>query len=93
VASISAIKAFNQARISNETGLEATQAGFEVGTRTIVEVLNAQSELFLARRDYRVARYRYVQSHLQLNRAAGLLSVEDLREINAWFDPPNAGKL
>jgi outer membrane protein len=92
VASISAIKAFNQARISNETGLEATQAGFEVGTRTIVEVLNAQSELFLARRDYRVARYRYVQSHLQLNRAAGLVSAEDLEEINAWFDPPQAGK-
>ena len=88
VAAIRSIKAFDQARISNKTGLEATEAGFEVGTRTIVEVLNSQSELFLARRNYSVARYAYIISFLNLNRATGEISVADFEKIESWLDPP-----
>jgi outer membrane protein len=86
VAAIASVRAFDRARISNKTGLEATEAGFEVGTRTIVEVLNSQSDLFRARRDYSVSRYAYILSFLQLKRAAGLVSVDDFRLIDTWLD-------
>jgi outer membrane protein len=87
VAAIASVRAFDRARVSNQTGLEATEAGFEVGTRTIVEVLNSQSDLFRARRDYSVARYAYILSFLALKRAAGLISVDDFRLIESWLDP------
>ena len=86
--SISQITALDQARKSNRSALEATEAGFEVGTRTIVDVLNAQRNLFGAERDYSQARYGYIVSDLGLKRAAGLISMEDIERINAWLDPP-----
>ena len=65
--------------------LEATQAGFEVGTRTAVDVLNSQQELFGARRDYARVRYNYVLETLRLKLAAGTLSVVDLEQLNPWL--------
>lgn len=85
-AAISQVKALDQARESNRSALEATEAGFEVGTRTIVDVLNAQRNLFGAERDYAQSRYAYVLNGLRLKRAAGLLAVEDLERINGWLD-------
>ena len=85
VANISQVKALKQALASSTVALEATQAGFEVGTRTTVDVLNSQRELFRARRDYAQARYNYVLQTLNLKLAAGNLSVVDIEHLNPWL--------
>ncbi|PIE82949.1 MAG: type I secretion protein TolC [Candidatus Contendobacter odensis] len=85
--SISQIKALNQTRISTRSALKANQAGYEVGTRTIVDVLNAERNVFGAERDYAAARYAYIASYLNLKQAAGQLSEEDLNLINSWLGP------
>lgn len=82
---ISLVNAYSQAIVSNTSRLEATEAGLEVGTRTTVDVLNARSDLFAARRDYAQARYNYILSTLQLKQAAGTLSQADLEAINKWL--------
>lgn len=81
-ATISTIKAFEQAVISAQSALDATQAGFEVGTRTIVDVLNATRSLFSARKNLANARYDYIAANLGLKRAAGTLTATDLATIN-----------
>ena len=77
------VRALEQARISTQAALDATEAGFEVGTRTIVDVLNAQREVFNAERDYQQARHAYLVNTLRLQQAAGALSAEDLRGVDA----------
>ena len=84
-ASISEVRALDQARISSRSALEATEAGFEVGTRTIVDVLNAQRNLFQADRDYARARYVYVLNMLSLKQAAGTIGEDDLAQIERWL--------
>lgn len=83
IAGIEQVRAFNQAMVSAESALEATQAGFEVGTRTIVDVLIAQQRYFQAQRDNSRARHTYVVDHLRLKAAAGVLVEDDLRKVNA----------
>ncbi len=83
IAGIEQVKAFNQAMVSAESALEATQAGFEVGTRTIVDVLIAQQRYFQAQRDNSLARHTYVVDHLRLKAAAGTLVKADLEKVNA----------
>lgn len=85
IASISTVKALKQALTSSTIALEATQAGFEVGTRTTVDVLNSQRELFLARRDYAQVRYNYILETLSLKLAAGTLSAVDIEQLNPWL--------
>ena len=82
LAGIQEVQAFEQARISAESALEATQAGFEVGTRTIVDVLIAEQRNYQAQRDNSVARHAYILNHLRLKSVAGLLGAEDLRVVN-----------
>ena len=82
---INNVRASKQALVSNETALEATQAGYEVGTRTLVDVVQSQRNLSDARRTYTRARYDYILSSLQLKAAAGLLDVQDLEQINGWL--------
>lgn len=82
VASISRIKALDQAVISAESAVKATEAGFEVGTRNIVEVLNSTRGLFDAKRNQSAARYQYINNILQLKQSAGSLTEEDLVSIN-----------
>lgn len=83
---IGQVKALDQARVSAKSALEATQAGFEVGTRTIVDVLDAQRDLFGAERDYAKARYSYVLNLLSLEQAAGQIGEEDVKLIESWLD-------
>lgn len=78
---ISRVSALRQALSSTQTAADATKAGFEVGTRTSVDVLLALRETYRARRDYARARYDYIVSTLKLKQATGLLSAEDLTEI------------
>jgi len=85
IAEISRVKALNQAVISSAKANEATQAGFEVGTRTIVDVLLSQRELFRAKRDYARSRYDYILNTLRLKQAAGTLNVADIEAINEWL--------
>ncbi|MGZ8219527.1 TolC family protein, partial [Methylomagnum sp.] len=68
------------------SALEATEAGFEVGTRTMVEVLAEQRNLFRAKRDYAQARYNYIVNSLSLKQAASSLQTEDLALVNAWLN-------
>lgn len=83
---ISQVKSLAQAVVSNQSALKATQAAYEVGTRTIVDVLDAESNLLRAQRDYAKARYEYVLEGLRLKRAAGTLKSEDIDEVNALLD-------
>jgi outer membrane protein len=83
---ISRVQALRQAVSSSRTALEATQAGFDVGTRTIVDVLNSQFALYAAITNYERARYDYILNALQLKQAAGTLQVQDLEEIDNWLE-------
>lgn len=82
---ISRVKALKQAVISSEKALESTEAGYEVGNRTTVEVLNVRRSLFGAHRDYAQARYDYIVDILRLKQAAGTVSTDDLNRINQWL--------
>ncbi|KZZ44302.1 hypothetical protein A3759_11875 [Thalassolituus sp. HI0120] len=79
------IKARKQAIVSAESALEATQTGYKVGTRNIVEVLNAQRNLFQAQRDYANARYDYIANLLNLKFYAGTLNENDITVLNGWL--------
>lgn len=81
-ASMSSIRAYEQSVISAESALKATQAGFEVGTRTIVDVLNSTYNLYNAKRQLSTARYSYINSILALKQAAGTLTEADVTNIN-----------
>lgn len=85
LSSISRVKALNQAVISSQSALNATEADFNEGYRTTVDVLNARRELFRAQRDYARARYDYILARLALKNSAGLLDKEDIAQINAWL--------
>ena len=79
------VKARKQAITSAESALEATKAGYEVGTRNIVDVLVAQRTLFQAKRNYSNARYDYILSMMRLKQIAGQLSPEDVMQLNNWL--------
>ncbi|MBL4661202.1 MAG: TolC family outer membrane protein [Alcanivoracaceae bacterium] len=82
IASQSSVQARNLAMVSAQSGLEATEAGYEVGTRTIVDVLNSQRSLYQAQRDYSQAKYDYFIQYLGLKKAAGNLTEQDIAAIN-----------
>lgn len=84
--SAATVKARKQAITSSRSALEATQAGYDVGTRDLVDVLNAQRNLYSAQRDYYNALYSYVLATLQLKQAAGVLVAADVGELNQWLD-------
>ena len=86
LAEISRVNALKQAVQSSQTALEATQAGFEVGTRTIVDVLNSQRDVYTAITNYYSSRYAYIGNVLLLKQAAGTLRIEDLEEIDRWLE-------
>ena len=79
------VKARNRATVSSRSALEATETGYQVGTRNIVEVLNAQRNLFSAQRDYANARYDYIIDLLNLKFFAGSLTEADIKALNAWL--------
>jgi len=86
-ASIATISALEQSVISAESALQATEAGFDVGTRTIVDVLNSTQSLFDARRNLADARYTFISSIIRLKQASGTLTVADLDAINRALKP------
>ncbi len=82
---ISRVNALGQAVESSRTALEATQAGFDVGTRTIVDVLNSQRALYTAITNYYQSRYTYIGNVLRLKLAAGNLQIQDLEQIDRFL--------
>ena len=89
VATISGIKAFEQSVLSASKALEATEAGFEVGTRTIVDVLDSTRNLYNAKRNLSSTRYAYIQNVLLLKRAGGTITDEDINAINSGLIAEN----
>ncbi len=85
VAGISRVKALQQALISTKSAHETAEAGFEVGTRTAVDVLLALRETYRARRDYSRARYDTILQTFRLKQAAGTLSEKDIMDTNDWL--------
>ena len=88
ISDVSRIAARKQSITSSKSSVDATQAGYEVGTRNVVDVLNAQNVLFSAERDYANARYDYVLNMMRLKEQAGLLSPEDILRLDGNLIPP-----
>ncbi|MBO6851274.1 MAG: TolC family outer membrane protein [Marinobacter sp.] len=88
---IETTSALEQTIISRRSALDATRAGYEVGTRNIVEVLDAERAYYVALRDYANSRYDYVINTLSLKQAAGTLSPQDLVELNNWLSASAPG--
>ncbi|EHQ58577.1 type I secretion outer membrane protein, TolC family [gamma proteobacterium HIMB55] len=87
---VARVKARKQAIKSTQSALDATVAGYEVGTRNIVDVLNAQNAVFAAQRDYANSRYDYVLNSMRLKENAGTLSPEDIAALEAYLEEPEA---
>ncbi|WP_106478766.1 TolC family outer membrane protein [Phytohalomonas tamaricis] len=79
------VAAYKRAIESNRSSLEATRNGYEVGTRTIVDVLDAQENLYTAIYNYAGARYDYVLNLLALRQQAGILDTDSLDALNKWL--------
>ena len=87
-----------RAMVTNDDGIESeglhhlarvgAEAGFEVGTRTSVDVLNVQTNLRRAETTYARSRYDYIINTLRLKQASGSLSVEDVRVVDGWLEAP-----
>jgi outer membrane protein len=80
---VETVQARKQSIISNQSALEATEIGYQVGTRNIVDVLDAQRQLYSSVRNYNNARYDYILNNLRLKQAAGTLSPGDLEALGA----------
>ena len=83
LAGAATVKARKQAVLSSQTALEASSVGLEVGSRTTVDVLNAQQQLYAAQRDYSRSRYDYLIAVLNLKAATGQVMAKDVNEIDA----------
>ncbi|WP_370980877.1 TolC family outer membrane protein [Agaribacterium sp. ZY112] len=83
---VATVHAREQGIISTSSALEATQAGYSVGTRDLVDVLNAQQNLYQAKRNYYAALYTYIMSSLRLKGVAGMLTEQDLVQLNEWLN-------
>jgi outer membrane protein len=82
---IQTVDSLQQNIVSRQSALEATREGYNVGTRNIVEVLDAERNYFTALRDYANARFDFVESNLRIKRSAGTLSVADIEALNDWL--------
>jgi len=80
--SIAQVKAYEQALTSSQSQIDSTKIGYEVGVRTIVDVLNAQQQFFGAKRDLLQARYSYLVSIIRLKFISGIVAETDLIDIN-----------
>ncbi|HTW37291.1 MAG TPA: TolC family outer membrane protein [Steroidobacteraceae bacterium] len=85
VSEIAQVSALKQGVVSAEVALKATEAGYEVGTRTEVDVLTERENLVQAQTNYAQARYAYLNAIVQLQLAAGTLDVNTLEQINGWL--------
>lgn len=85
IAEIARVQALARSVESNNVALEATEAGYDVGTRTTVDVLNSRDALFRAQTQYARSKYDYLINVLRLKNAAGTLGPQDVGELNEWL--------
>lgn len=83
--SIALVQANKQALDSARLALQATEAGFEVGTRTTIDVLNARKQLLTTEVQYEQSRYDYIVQLIRLKQVSGSLVRGDLELINSWL--------
>jgi outer membrane protein len=88
VSEISRVQALKQALESSATALRATEAGYDVGTRTAVDVLAARRTLVAAQTAYSRSRYDYMLNVMRLKQSAGILDRKALEDINGWLEAP-----
>jgi outer membrane protein len=79
---ISRVQSLKQSLESARTALKATEAGYDVGTRTTVDVLDARRAVFVAETNYLRSRYNYLINGLLLKQAAGTLTTDDIAQID-----------
>jgi outer membrane protein len=85
ISSLSRVNALKATVISSESALEATEAGFEVGTRTMVDVLAEQRDLYKTKRDFSKSRYTYLINGIKLKQTTSSLTEHDLKNINQYL--------
>jgi len=85
LADIKTVNALVQAVVSAQASLDAIEAGYDVGTRTAVEVVSARRDLFRQQRDHVRARYNHILQTLRLKQAAGILNAVDVEQVNKWL--------
>lgn len=88
---IETLGAQRQTIVSRRSALDATRAGYDVGTRNIVELLDAEQNYYVALRDFAEARYDYVINTLRLKQEAGQLSPQDLIDLDRWLSATAPG--
>lgn len=89
---VSQVNADRNTVIADLSALKSTQAGYQVGTQTMMDVLTAEQTLYQGLSTYATARYAYVNSVIALKAAAGTLDTEDLESINSWLNYPKPGE-
>ena len=89
IAGVSRIAALKQAVVSRESAQKAAEAGFEVGTKTTVDVLDSRRELFSAQNEYAKARYDFILNSLNLKISAGTLTEKDIKQVDDWLMAPS----
>jgi outer membrane protein len=86
ISQIAQVQALSQAVESNRISLQATEAGYEVGTKTALDVLTARQQLVQAQTSYAQAKYSYLNNIVALRQASGALDVETIKQINGWLE-------
>ena len=82
------MRALEAALVSGRSSLESNRLGYEVGVRINIDVLNAENQVFVTRRDLAKARFDTLLSQLKLKAAVGALAEADLEQINSLFEAP-----
>lgn len=82
---VARVSATKRGIVSSQSALDATETGYKVGTRNIVDVLNAQEVLYLAQSNYASARYQYIRDTLKLKQTVGSLSPDDIYDLNKYI--------
>ncbi|MCP4598160.1 TolC family outer membrane protein [Neptuniibacter sp.] len=80
------VQALKQSIKSSQTALEATEEGYKVGTRNVVDVLQAEQQLYAAQLEYANARFNFVQNLVTFKQQLGTLSPEDINELDSWLE-------
>jgi len=83
---ISQVKANKQAVKSAMSSVRATNAGYEAGTNTMVDVLEEQRKLYERQKDYAISEYAYIKWFLALQEFAGILDEQDVLQVNSWLE-------
>jgi outer membrane protein len=89
ISQIAQVGALKQAVESNRVSLQATEAGYAVGTKTAIDVLSSRELYVAAQTNYSQAKYGYLNDIVALRLAAGNLDPNTIKQINTWLvEPP-----